>query len=147
MHSTCGCSGLRELTAVQMANAGFHYAPTKEEPDYCLCPFCGVSLANFEPEDDPRFGSSSRRLAILLMIFVGWNITGVPPIATSSKQNPRKGNVGPGHRLCLEVGVLPEQLQWRRDLLLNAAGREIQTTWRMTRNLRRRNHVVNEQVR
>ncbi|KAF8253883.1 hypothetical protein K440DRAFT_575873 [Wilcoxina mikolae CBS 423.85] len=42
------------LNVANMASAGFHYAPTKNESDYCLCPFCGVSLANFEPEDNPR---------------------------------------------------------------------------------------------
>lgn len=51
---------ISNLSVEMMANAGFHFSPTKEEPDYCLCPFCGVSLANFEPEDDPRIEHHKR---------------------------------------------------------------------------------------
>jgi hypothetical protein len=93
-----------------MANAGFHYAPTLEEPDYCLCPFCGVSLANFEPEDDPRFASLPRRVAIHLIVLLDMSIIAVLLIAISSLQSPKRRSV---HelRLCREVDVLLEQLR------------------------------------
>jgi hypothetical protein len=65
-----------------MASAGFHYAPTKNELDYCLCPFCGVSLANFEPDDNPRYAIVLLHYPPTLIVLLDMNTNDVLPLVT-----------------------------------------------------------------
>ncbi|KAI5845743.1 hypothetical protein DFP73DRAFT_512235 [Morchella snyderi] len=37
----------------RMAEAGWHYAPTKDSDDFASCAYCGLSLDGWEPTDDP----------------------------------------------------------------------------------------------
>ncbi|KAI5797683.1 hypothetical protein EDC01DRAFT_744009 [Geopyxis carbonaria] len=41
------------LSIPKMVEAGFHFGPMKDSPDYAFCPYCQVSLAAWDPEDDP----------------------------------------------------------------------------------------------
>jgi len=36
-----------------MANAGFIFAPTDDNPDNCQCPYCNIALDGWEAWDDP----------------------------------------------------------------------------------------------
>lgn len=47
------CFGLADIVQTQMAKAGFIYNPQILKDDNALCAYCGVSLHNWEPEDDP----------------------------------------------------------------------------------------------
>ncbi|KAI5821208.1 hypothetical protein BZA77DRAFT_298934 [Pyronema omphalodes] len=76
------------LNIIQMVNAGFHYAPMKDNADHCLCPFCHVSVANFEPEDDPR--DEHHRRAPECYFFKTENAT------KPAKRAPRTSNVPKG---------------------------------------------------
>lgn len=40
-------------TSKRMANAGFIFAPTDDNPDNCQCPYCNIALDGWEAWDDP----------------------------------------------------------------------------------------------
>ncbi|KAF9420207.1 hypothetical protein BGZ94_009177 [Podila epigama] len=40
-------------TVYRMANAGFIFAPTDDNPDNCQCPYCNIALDGWEAWDDP----------------------------------------------------------------------------------------------
>ncbi|KAG0016995.1 hypothetical protein BGZ82_000885 [Podila clonocystis] len=40
-------------TSKRMANAGFVFAPTDDNPDNCQCPYCNIALDGWEAWDDP----------------------------------------------------------------------------------------------
>lgn len=47
-------------TANKLAEAGFHYTPTPDEIDACMCIYCGVELSGWERSDDPVYVATDK---------------------------------------------------------------------------------------
>ncbi|KAJ1976493.1 GTP-binding nuclear protein gsp1/Ran [Dimargaris verticillata] len=43
-----------KVTIRKMAKSGYYYSPSTESPDAASCPYCGLSMDYWEPNDDPK---------------------------------------------------------------------------------------------
>ncbi|KAJ1979381.1 GTP-binding nuclear protein gsp1/Ran [Dimargaris xerosporica] len=43
-----------KVTVRKMAKSGYYYSPSAESPDAASCPYCGLSMDYWEPNDDPK---------------------------------------------------------------------------------------------